>query len=140
MNTIRATVFLLALALSGGCATVAPEDSDCEGAKLRNITIVYQRHSKITVAPPRKEVDRGDAINYIVTGTESRVFKAKGTKAPPNSSASFAWLNATGKGGTARSGNSHIVCVPVDQEPGIYEYMIEIEDVGTLDPEVHVNR
>jgi hypothetical protein len=139
MNTIRATVFLTALSLSGGCATVAPEESGCEGATLRNINIVYQRHSKITVAPPKKKVHRGDAINYKVKGTESRTFKAKGTKAPPNSSASFTWLNATGKGGTVGDGNSHIVCVPDDQESGDYEYLIEIEDVGTLDPVVRVD-
>jgi hypothetical protein len=136
MNTNRATVFLIALCLSGGCASVAPEDSDCEGAKLRQITIVYQRNSKITVSPPKKDVDRGDAINYKVRGPEARPFKAKGTKAP-NASASFAWLDATGSGDP--SGRSHIVCVPADQATGNYEYVIEIEGVGTLDPVVRVN-
>jgi hypothetical protein len=141
MNTIRATVFLLALALSGGCATVVPDGLDlkCEGAKVRKIKINYKRHGTINVSPSERKVARGEAINYRVKGAKSRAFKAKGTKAP-NASASFAWLNASGKGGTDWNGNSHFVCVPDDQELGIYEYVIEIEDVGTLDPTVHVNK
>ncbi len=137
MNTIRTTVFLLALSLSGGCATVVPEGMDltCEGAKLRQINIVYQRHSKITVAPSVKDVNRGEAINYKVKGPKSRAFKARGTKGP--SSAEVDWLDATGSG--EPSGRSHIVCVPNDQETGKYEYEFEIDGVGNLDPVVRVN-
>ena len=139
MNTIRMAVFLISLALFGGCATVVPEglDLDCEGAKVRTIKIKYKRHGKITVSPTKREVARGEAIDYRVKGPTSRAFEAKGTKAP-DASASFAWLDASGKGGTGWFGNSHIVCVPDDQARGNYEYLINIGDVGTLDPVVRV--
>jgi hypothetical protein len=135
MNTIRATFFLVALSLSGGCASIVQEGSglDCPGATVRQITIVYQKHSKITVAPPRKVVEPGDAINYKVKGPGAPVFKAKGTSGP----ASYGWLDVTGSGGP--NGQSNIVCVPAGQQDGDYEYLIEIEGVGTLDPVVHVN-
>ena len=134
MNTIRATGFLISLSLSGGCAVVPDGmDLDCEGAKLRQITIVYQRHSKITVAPSVKVVHPGEAINYKVKGPMSRVFEARGTSGP----SSYGWLDASGSG--EPSGRSHIVCVPVDQAHGQYEYEIEIVDVGKLDPVVQVN-
>ena len=72
MNTIRTVVFLVALSLSCGCASVAPADSKCPDATLKKITIVYQRHNKITVAPSVRRVDPGDAIEYNVTGPASR--------------------------------------------------------------------
>jgi hypothetical protein len=137
MNTIRATFFLIALTLAGGCASVAPKGTKCAGADLKKINIVYQRHSKITVAPSRRVVERGQAIDYRVKGVESRAFKAKGTKGP--GSASYGWLDAQGEGGTTGDGNSHIVCVDRDQDPGDYEYLIEIDGVGALDPVVHVD-
>ncbi len=103
MNTIRATVFLIALTLAGGCASVAPAESNCAGAVSKKINIVYQRHSKITVAPSRRVVERGQAIDYRVKGVESRTFKAKGTRGP--GSASYGWLDAQGEGGTTGDGN-----------------------------------
>ena len=133
MITIRATAFLTALSLSGGCASVAPEGSECEGAVLKKINIVYQRHSKITVAPPTREVQRGEAIDYRVKGPESRAFKARGTTGP----GPYGWLDTTGSG--EPGGKSHIVCVDKDRTPGEYEYVIEIEGVGKLDPVVHVD-
>jgi hypothetical protein len=133
MNTIRTAVFLVALSLSGGCAVVAPQDSKCAGAPVKKITIVYQRHNKITVAPPVRHVDPGDAIEYKVTGPVPRSFKAEGTSGP----GSYGWLDATGSGGPG--GVSNIACVPVGQSAGDYEYMIEIDDVGKLDPVVRVD-
>ena len=138
MNTIRMTIFLLALSLSGGCASVAPAGVDCAGASVKTIKINYKRHNNIMVVPPKLNVKPGDAIDYKVKGSASRTFKAKGTKAP-SASASFAWLDKSGKGGTVGDGESHIVCVPANQDPGEYEYLIEIEGVGTLDPVVRVN-
>ena len=133
MNTIRTVVFLVALSLSCGCASVAPADSKCPDATLKKITIVYQRHNKITVAPSVRRVDPGDAIEYNVTGPASRNFKAKGTSGP----GPYGWLDVTGEGGPG--GISNIVCVPAGQLTGDYEYMIEIDNVGKLDPVVRVD-
>lgn len=139
MNTIRMAVFLISLALFGGCATVVPDglDSKCEGVKARTIKINYKRHGKIKVSPSKRKVAHGEAINYRVKGAAPRAFKVEGTKAP-NASASFEWLNASGKGGTGWYGNSHYVCVPDNQADGEYEYLIEIDNVGKLDPIVQV--
>ena len=133
MNTIRTFVFLVALSLASGCASVAPEDSKCHGATVKKITIVYQRHDRITVAPSVRHVNPGDAIEYKVTGPVRRNFKAEGTSGP----ASYSWLDVTGEGGPG--GISNIVCVPVGQVTGDYEYMIEIDNVGKLDPVVRVD-
>ena len=143
MNTIRTSVFLLALSLSGGCASITPvepRDEVCTTAAPGNkINIVYQRHNKITVAPPQLTVDEGEEIWFFVKGSESRPFKTKGTKPPPeHPSAKVDWLNSFGEGGTVGNGSSFKVCVPDTQESGDYEYLIEIEDVGTLDPVVRV--
>jgi len=137
MNTIRTTVFLLALALSGGCASVVPEGLDlgCAGAPAKRITIVYKRHDKITVAPSRRDVTRGEGIIYKVVGGESRDFKTRGTKGP----GSYGWLDVTGSGGTQKDPEFFFVCVDKDQTPGYYEYEIEVDGVGKLDPVVQVN-
>ena len=134
MYTIRATVFLIALTLSGGCASVAPGglDLDCEGARLRTINIKFKPNDNITVAPSLKKVWPGDAINYLVTGPDTRDFTATGISGP----GSVSWLSKTGSGGDG--GVSNIVCVPDEQEPGEYKYDIEIVGVGTLDPKVQV--
>jgi hypothetical protein len=140
MNTIRATVFLLALSLSGGCASFAPEglDLDCEGRPVKVIRISYKRHDNIKVRDPIVNVNRGEAINYKVTGpqnTQNRTFNAKGTSGP----SSFGWLDkVNGSGGPG--GISNFICVPDDQIEGDYNYEIEIVGVGKLDPTVHVNR
>jgi hypothetical protein len=139
MNTIRATVFLLALILSGGCVSVVPKGMNlaCESRPITPIKISYKRHSNIKVrdSDSKVYVKAGDAINYIVTGPEIRTFNAKGTSGP----GPYSWLDVTGGSGEPR-GKSHIKCVPEDQATGDYEYEIEIVGVGTLDPTVHVNK
>jgi hypothetical protein len=82
------------------------------------------------------DVRAGEAIDYRVKG-KTATFKATGTKGPD--SARVDWLDATGIGDPVGEGKSHIVCVPADQKHGIYEYVIEIEGVGKLDPVVRVN-
>ena len=134
MNTFRATVFLLALVLSGGCASVAPDGTECAGVRAKDITIKYQRHNKITVAPPRREVTRGEAIRYKVVGGEPRNFTTSGVKGP----GSFSWLDVAGVGGTEKEPKYYYVCVDSNQTLGDYEYEIEVDGVGKLDPIVQV--
>ena len=106
MNNYLVAVFLAALVPITGCVSLAPEDSGCAGATVRRINIVYQRHSKITVAPPSRYASPGDAIEYRVKGPEARLFNSTGTSGP----GSFAWLDASGPGNSR--GNSYFVCVP----------------------------
>ena len=135
MYTIRTAVFLIALSVSYGCASVAPDGLKCAGKPTETIKIKYKRHSSISTDDPEVWVQAGHAINYKVQGPKSRAFKAKGTKGP--GSASYGWLDATGSG--EPGGKSHILCVPAGQARGTYEYLIEIDGVGTLDPTVHVD-
>ena len=136
MNTFRVTVFLLALALSGGCASVVPEGLDlgCSGAQAKRINIVYKRHDSISVRPSKREVTRGEGIVFKVVGDKSRDFETRGTTGP----GPFNWLDVTGTGGTERDPKYYFVCVDKDQIRGDYEYIIEIVGVGILDPAVHV--
>lgn len=48
------------------------------------------------------------------------------------------WISASG----SESGrdNKLIVCVPPDLDPDSYYYLVQVEDVGTLDPRVDVRR
>lgn len=136
MNMIRTAVFLIALSLSGGCASVVPDelDLDCAGATAKRITIVYKRHDSITVAPSSRDVIRGEGIKLKVVGDKARDFETKGKKGP----GPYSWLNVTGIGGTEKDPKFYYVCVDKDQTPGDYEYEIKVDDVGTLDPVVQV--
>jgi hypothetical protein len=136
MNTIRTAVFLIALALSGGCASVVPEGLNlgCAGAEAKRINIVYKRHDSISVKPSIREVTRGEGIVFKVVGDKSRDFETRGTTGP----GPFNWLDVTGTGGTERDPKYYFVCVDKDQIRGDYEYIIEIVGVGILDPAVHV--
>ena len=136
MNAIRTTVFLLALALSGGCTSFAPDGLDlpCRGKPETTIRISYKKNSGIEVKDPNVEVNPGEAIIYKVTGPIKRTFNAKGTSGP----SSFGWLDKeNGEGGPG--GRKNYICVPDDQKDGEYTYEIEIVGVGTLDPKVQVN-
>ena len=136
MNAIRTTVFLLALALSGGCTSLAPNGLDlpCAGKPETKIRISYKKNNSIVVKDPYVEVNPGEAIKYKVTGPIKRTFNAKGTSGP----SSFGWLDME-KGEGGPGGRPNYICVPDNQKDGEYTYEIEIVGVGTLDPKVQVN-
>jgi len=51
--------------------------------------------------------------------------------------AAAAWISASG---TASEGSDPIVCVPPAQADGTYFYLVEVEQVGTLDPRADVTK
>lgn len=134
MGRIRTTAILAFSFLMYGCTSLAPASTSCEGATARKVNIIYQKNSKITVAPPEREVEQGQAIQFVVKGPAARSFDISGTGS--ESGASAAWISASGSG--SAGGTSVFVCVGAGQDMTNYTYLVKITDVGELDPVVRV--
>jgi len=128
------TIVLVASLLSFGCVTTTPDFVECAGVPAKKVNIVYQKNSKITVAPPERVVEQGQAIEFVVKGPAARSFNISGTGS--ESSAPAKWIAAAGTG--SANGTSVFVCVGANQEPTNYTYDVKIADVGYLDPIVRV--
>jgi len=128
------TIVLVASLLSFGCVTTTPDFVECAGVPSKKVNIVYQKNSKITVAPPERVVEQGQAIEFVVRGPAARSFDISGTGS--ESSAPAKWITAAGTG--SANGTSVFVCVGANQDPTDYAYVVKIADVGYLDPIVRV--
>jgi len=134
MNRISTTIILVASLTSFGCAGTAPMTASCAGVPSKKVTIIYQKNSKITVAPPEREIEQGQAIEFFVKGPAARSFSITGTGSESGAAAN--WIGATGTGSNA--GTSVFVCVDAGQDVTGYTYLVKVTDVGELDPVVRV--
>lgn len=134
MSGIKTTITLVASLMSFGCASTAPTTVSCPGVTSKKVNIIYQKNSKITVAPPEREIEQGQAIEFVVKGPAARSFNITGTGSESGAPAN--WINAAGTG--SAGGTSVFVCVGASQAETGYTYLVKVTDVGELDPVVRV--
>lgn len=106
--------------------------ANCGGTQPVN---VHYGDSEIRVTPVKVRVKRGSRIRFELKpkGSHHRdtvvTIKAK----DPDTGA---WIDISGN---ARDNVDRLdVCVPVDQAKGVYEYWVEVDGVGKLDPRADV--
>lgn len=118
----------------GACA-VGPTTGTCVKPPITAINVNYVRNSEIRVSPPNARPHLGNVLRFKLTGDASKTVTVKGKASDPDAS----WISGTRSGG---SGSNFIhVCVDQTLNKGqTYSYDIDVQDVGTLDPEVTIRR
>jgi hypothetical protein len=132
---IKSHSILLTAAILGGCSVSPVSIDGCPSPqRVTPINIGYQQQNnmvQIQVAPNHAEVDRGDLIRFKVNGNLGKTVTVSGKATDPDAS----WI-----AGSATSGHFDI-CVTTDKIVNqTYSYMVEVDGIGILDPEVRVKR
>jgi hypothetical protein len=84
---------------------------------------------------PVANVKRNAALEFRLRagqGYEDKLVTIRGKAAKDG------WISASGS--DDGRDNKLIVCVPSEQAEGTYYYLVQVEDVGTLDPRANVTR
>ncbi len=127
----RVIAILLGAQLLSACATQPFALGDCpDPQSVDKVIISYQQQNnmvKLQAAPNRIEVDSGDLIEFQINGNLGKVVSVAGKNTASD------WIS-----GNATAG-SFFVCVDPDAaKDAEYRYMVNVVDIGELDPEVRI--
>ena len=140
--TWNAFVILGAAACLSACASLmkGPTASVCTSSSpKKDVTITYG-DSNLSVDAKEKKVHRDDYLVFKLKpdstkGPDGLDYKTVTVTVSGKNSASQ-WISASGS--DDGSGGELIVCVPTGQAYDTYEYLVQVNEVGTLDPRVIV--
>ena len=139
---LSAFVILGAAACLSACAPMKPRlgaTACSDGSPKKDVTISYG-DSKLEVDVKEKKVKRDDYLVFKLKpdstkGPDGLDYKTVTVTVSGKNSASQ-WISASGS--DVGSGGEFIVCVPTGQAYDTYEYLVQVNEVGTLDPRVIV--
>ena len=126
-------------------ACVIPESYDQTGCTdepgpARPVNIMYG-DSKITVKPPLKTINMKKNLKFRLSADPAKgpgnLDYATVKVTIKSKDSNNHWINTSG---TADGTNPLVVCVPDFQADRIVTYLVEVEDVGVLDPRVDVRK
>ena len=145
---IRISTLIVISALILGCEE-GPTTKTCDGSSVTPINIKFAKNhmaketiengvTGIEVKPSKAKSHLGYKLQFHLNGDSKTTVTISGkvSDSYPDSS----WIAGVGKGG------DHIdVCVPdldIPEDPGkkTYGYIIDVDGVGILDPEVTIKR
>lgn len=134
---MKSTIFLIAgTLLLSGCAALGGQSS-CDGPKSLSVKLHYG-DSELRVTPAIRKVKRRGNLTVKLMPNKRRSdpvdYNTVTVTVVGKSGA--AWIDS--KSTTYDSSTTLEWCVPANQPYGDYYYEVTVDDVGKLDPRVHV--
>ena len=136
---IPATMLLISCAHEGQFIT-SNNPNRCNGSGHTDVTIHYG-DSKLYVTPPEAGVRRNGEIRFRLSLPSNEPIIYRDSLVEIIGKNGVTWINTSGKySDFSRPPAVLVVCVPANQALGIYDYIVEIEKIGTLDPRADVEQ
>lgn len=142
-TVLSISVGLLTAACLWACSPPPPSTTAAvctASSPKKDVTIKYG-DGELSVDIKEKKVNRDDFLVFKLKpdnqlGPNNLDYKTVTVTVAGKNVASD-WIAESGS--DAGSGGELLVCVPTDQAYGTYEYLIQVDQVGTLDPRVVVD-